>query len=257
MTYVKSANRVMEILQLVNVYPRGLTLSEIYEKMGMPKSSTHELLHSMEQQNFLQLDDKKYRIGIRVFELGQTASRNLDILQAIRPHLKWLSTQSSMTTQFGILDNTDVIYLSKIKNHEGIAVESQAGARMPAHATALGKAMLSLLPEEILLANYSSLVFEKFTPNTIESVSELRDRLREVRDKKFAEDHEEFTKGVFCISVPVPGIRANTIGAISISMPEERWKQVEREKIVENLRLAGTRILEDAKTYYGQSTFSN
>jgi DNA-binding IclR family transcriptional regulator len=223
--------------------------------MGMPKSSTHELLHAMEQQNFLQLDDKKYRIGIRVFEMGQTASRNLDILQAIRPHLKWLSSQSSMTTQFGILEKTDVIYLSKIKNHEGIAVESQPGARMPAHATALGKAMLSLLPEDILLANYSKLVFEKFTPNTISSVSELRDRLKKVRDNKFAEDHEEFTKGVFCLSVPVPGIRANTIGAISISMPEEIWKQVEREKIVANLRLAGERILEDAKVYFGHSSF--
>lgn len=222
--------------------------------MELPKSSTHQLLHTMEQQNFLQLDEKKYRIGIRVFELGQTASRNLDILQAIRPHLKWLSSQLSMTTQFGILENTDVLYLSKIKNREGIAVESQAGARMPAHATALGKAMLSLLSDDILLANYSKLVFKKFTPNTISSASELCDRLKEVRDNKFAEDHEEFTKGVFCLAVPVPGIRAKTIGAISISMPEEIWMQVGREKMVANLRLAGERILEDAKVYYGPSS---
>ena len=247
MTYVKSANRDMEILILVNVNPQGLSLSEICQQLDMPKSSTHELLHAMEQQKFLQLDGKRYKIGIRIFELGQTASRNLDILRAVRPHLKWLSSQSSMTTQFGILEKTEVIYLSKITSHEGIAVESQVGARMPAHATALGKAMLSLLPEEVLDTNYEKLVFEKFTSSTIESASELRERLKEVKAKKFAEDHEEFTKGVYCLSVPVPSLREDTIGAISISMPKDTWKQVERDKLIEKLHLAGTRIREGMK----------
>ncbi len=257
MTYVKSANRAMEILQLVNANPQGLSLSEICQRLEMPKSSTHELLHAMEQQKFLQIDGKRYKIGIRIFELGQTASRNLDILRAVRPHVKWLSSQSSMTTQFGILEKTEVIYLSKITSHEGIAVESQVGARMPAHATALGKAMLSLLPDEVLETNYESVVFEKFTPSTIASTSELRDRLNEIRDKKFAEDHEEFTKGVFCLSVPVPALREDTIGAISISMPKETWKQVEREKLVEKLHLAGTRIRENMKETSRQKSGSS
>jgi DNA-binding IclR family transcriptional regulator len=257
LTYVKSANRAMEILQLVNANPQGLSLSEICQRLEMPKSSTHELLHAMEQQKFLQIDGKRYKIGIRIFELGQTASRNLDILRAVRPHVKWLSSQSSMTTQFGILEKTEVIYLSKITSHEGIAVESQVGARMPAHATALGKAMLSLLPDEVLETNYGSVVFEKFTPSTIASTSELRDRLNEIRDKKFAEDHEEFTKGVFCLSVPVPALREDTIGAISISMPKETWKQVEREKLVEKLHLAGTRIRENMKETSRQKSGSS
>lgn len=257
MTYVKSANRAMEILQLVNANPQGLSLSEICQRLEMPKSSTHELLHAMEQQKFLQIDGKRYKIGIRIFELGQTASRNLDILRAVRPHVKWLSSQSSMTTQFGILEKTEVIYLSKITSHEGIAVESQVGARMPAHATALGKAMLSLLPDEVLETNYESVVFEKFTPSTIASTSELRDRLNEIRDKKFAEDHEEFTKGVFCLSVPVPALREDTIGAISISMPKETWKQVERDKLVEKLHLAGTRIRENMKETSRQKSSSS
>jgi DNA-binding IclR family transcriptional regulator len=118
---------------------------------------------------------------------------------------------------------------------------------MPAHATALGKAMLSLLPEEVLDTNYEKVVFEKFTASTIESASELRERLKEVKAKKFAEDHEEFTKGVYCLSVPVPSLREDTIGAISISMPKDTWKQVEREKLIEKLHLAGTRIREGMK----------
>ena len=221
---VKSASRVMAILELVSAHPHGLTLSEICEKIGMPKSSTHELLSV------------------------------LDILKAIRPHLKWLSSQSSMTTQFGILECNEVIYLSKIKNVSGISVESQVGSRLPAHVTALGKAMLSLLPEDVLLKNYSGYVFEKYTTNTCVSTGELLERIIQIKEKGYAEDCEEFTQGVFCLAVAVPEIRTNTLGAISISMPLDEWKKVEKEKIIENLRLAGNRILEEATSYYSQKT---
>ena len=251
---VKSASRVMAILELVSKYPHGLSLSEICEKIGMPKSSTHELLSVLEQRNFLQLDHKKFRIGIKVFELGQTVSRNLDILKAIRPHLKWLSAEYSMTTQFGILECNEVIYLSKIKNVSGISVESQVGSRLPAHVTALGKAMLSLLPEDVLLKNYSGYVFEKYSTNTCVSTGELLERIIQIKEKGYAEDCEEFTQGVFCLAVAVPEIRTNTLGAISISMPLDEWKKVEKEKIIENLRLAGNRILEEATSYYSQKT---
>jgi DNA-binding IclR family transcriptional regulator len=251
---VKSASRVMAILELASTHPQGLTLSEFCEKLGMPKSSTHELLSVLEHRNFLQLDHKKFRIGIKVFELGQTASRNLDILKAIRPHLKWLSAQSSMTTQFGILESNEVIYLSKIKNVAGISVESQVGSRLPAHATALGKVMLSVLPENVLLEHYSNYVFDKFTPNSCESMKELLARIDLIKENGYAEDCEEFTQGVFCLAVIVPEIRTDTIGAISISMPLNEWNKVEKEKVIENLRLAGNRILKDATSYYSQKS---
>ena len=252
MADVKSASRVMDILELVSTHPQGLTLSEICDKVGIPKSSTHELLSVLEQRNFLQLDHKKFRIGIKVFELGQTASRNLDILKAIRPDLKWLSSQYSMTTQFGILEGNEVIYLSKIKNVSGISVESQVGSRLPAHATALGKVMLSVFPEEVLLQNYSDYVFEKFTANSCESMEELREKINLIKKNGYAEDCEEFTQGVFCLAVAVPEIRTDTIGAISISMSLNEWNKIDKEKTIRDLRLAGKRILHDASSYYNQ-----
>jgi IclR family acetate operon transcriptional repressor len=242
----------MDILELVSTHPQGLTLSEICDKVGIPKSSTHELLSVLEQRNFLQLDHKKFRIGIKVFELGQTASRNLDILKAIRPDLKWLSSQYSMTTQFGILEGNEVIYLSKIKNVSGISVESQVGSRLPAHATALGKVMLSVLPEKVLLQNYSDYIFEKFTANSCESMGELREKINLIKKNGYAEDCEEFTQGVFCLAVAVPEIRTDTIGAISISMSLNEWIKIDKEKTVRDLRLAGKRILYDASNYYNQ-----
>lgn len=251
---VKSASRVMAILELVSTHPQGLTLSEICEKVGMPKSSTHELLSVLEHRNFLQLDHKKFRMGIRVFELGQTASRNLDILKAIRPGLKWLSSQYSMTTQFGILEGNEVIYLSKIKNVSGISVESQVGSRLPAHATAIGKVMLSLLPEDVLIENYSNYAFDKFTVNSCGSMEELRARIDLIKENRYAEDREEFTQGVFCLAVVVPQIRTNTMGAISISMSLVEWNKVKKENIIESLHWAGNQILKDATSYYNQKS---
>jgi len=256
MTYVKSANRVMEILQVVSNYPHGLTLSEICDQLNMPKSSTHEILHSMAQTKFLQLDGKKYRMGIKVFELGQTVSRNLDLLHAIRPHLKWVSTQSGMTAQFAILDVTEIVYLSKIKNNNGITVESEVGGRLPAHVTALGKAMLSLVSDEEIKQRFSQLVFKQYSKNSIASYDELRRRLIEIRENEYAEDIEEFTKGVYCLAVPVPGIRTETLGAISLSMPETLRNQVDRPVMLGNLREAGKKIIEDIRYFYGSKSLT-
>ena len=159
-----------------------------------------------------------------------------------------------MTTQFGILEGNEVIYLSKIKNVSGISVESQVGSRLPAHATALGKVMLSLLPEDVLLENYSNYAFDKFTVNSCGSMEELRARIDLIKENGYAEDREEFTQGVFCLAVVVPEIRTNTIGAISISMSLVEWNKVKKENIIESLHWAGNQILKDATSYYNQKS---
>ena len=244
MSEVKSATRVMHILNLLSELPHGLTLSEISEELNLPKSSSHEILHAMVEKNFLQLDSKKYRIGLKVFEIGQAASRNLDLLQAVRPPLKWAGEKLGQVVQFAILDKTEVVYLSKMQFRQTITLESRVGTRLPAHATALGKAMLSLLPEEVIIERYADMEFQHFTSNSIGSIDELMANLREARATSFAEDHAEYTEGVFCISVPIPNFHDKTFGAISISMSEDAWNRIDRKQTACILESAGKKISE-------------
>ncbi|MBC7462781.1 MAG: IclR family transcriptional regulator [Actinobacteria bacterium] len=244
MTEAKSANRVMDILNLLSGLPGGMTLSAISESLVLPKSSAHEILHAMVEKNYLQWDCKRYRVGFKVFEIGQTVSRNLDLLQAVRPHLKSTSEKLSAVTQFGVLDKTEVVYLSKMQPHEGIALESRVGSRLPAHVTAIGKAMLSVLPEEEVLERYSGKEFHHFTRNSIGSIEELLSNLRGARASSYAEDMEEYTEGVFCLSVPIPNDGERATYAISVSMSRESWNKVEHDNIVRILETTAKTISE-------------
>lgn len=234
----------MDILNLLSELPGGMTLSAISESLILPKSSAHEILHAMVEKNYLQLDSKRYRVGLKVFEIGQTVSRNLDLLQAVRPHLKSASEKLGAVTQFGVLDKTEVVYLSKMQFHEGITLESRVGARFPAHVTAIGKAMLSVLPEEVVLERYSGKEFHHFTRNSIGSVEELLANLRGARETSYAQDIEECTEGVFCLSVPIPNYCEKTTYAISVSMSRESWNKMEHENIVRVLETTARNISE-------------
>lgn len=250
MSEVKSATRVMHILILLSELPCGLTLTEISEALNLPKSSSHEILHAMVGKNFLQLDNKKYRIGLKIFEIGQATSRNLNLLQAVRPHLKWAGEKLGQIVQFAILDKTEVVYLSKMQSQQTITLESRVGARLPAHATALGKAMLSLLPEEVITETYSDMEFQHFTRNSIGSFDELLTSLRETRASSYAEDHAEYTEGVFCISVPIPNFHKETLGAVSISMSQDEWNRIDRRQTACILESAGKKISESMATQF-------
>ncbi len=234
----------MEILNLLSELPGGMSLSGISEALNLPKSSAHEILHAMVVKNYLRIDNKRYRMGIKVFEIGQTVSRNLDLLQAVRPHLKSASEQLGAVTQFGILDKTEVVYLSKMQFKEGITVESRVGTRFPAHVTAIGKAMLSVLPEEEVIERYIGKEFHHFTHNSIGSIEELLTNLRGVRDTSYAQDVEECTEGVFCLSVPIPNSCVENTSAISASMSRERWNEIEHQNVVRVLEEAARRISE-------------
>jgi IclR family acetate operon transcriptional repressor len=235
----------MDILNLLSELPGGMSLSAISESLNLPKSSAHEILHAMVEKNYLQLDSMRYRVGIKVFEIGQTVSRNLSILQAVRPHLKSASEKLRAVTQFGVLDKTEVVYLSKMQFQEGITLESRVGTRFPAHITAIGKAMLSILPEEEVIARYSGKEFHHFTRNSIGSVEELLTNLRGARATSYAQDIEECTEGVFCLSVPIPNAGQKTAYAISVSMSRERWNEVEHGSVVRILESTARNISEN------------
>ena len=115
MSEVKSASRVMQILNLLRDHPLGLTISEISVLLELPKSSTHELLHSMAKENYLHQHRNRYSLGLKVFEIGQAAARSSELIQYARPALKWVGEQLNESVQLAVLDGTEVVYLSKMQ----------------------------------------------------------------------------------------------------------------------------------------------
>jgi IclR family KDG regulon transcriptional repressor len=248
MSEVKSAIRTMKVLSLLSELPIGFTLSEVAAALDMPMSSAHQLLHEMVDQKFLTLNSTYYKLGIKFFEIRRASNRNSIFVNAARASLKFARDQLKTVIQYGLLDGKDVVYLWKQNSKEPFKVESQIGGRIPAHVTALGKAMLSLVPDEVITEKYKDQIFHKFTENSVGSFFDLQEILDKVRRNGFAEDMQEYTPGVFCISVPLIVQNLNESLAISISMSESQLKLIDHEFCIKVLREAGAEISQNIQS---------
>lgn len=121
-----------------------------------------------------------------------------------------------------VLDGREVLYLDVMESSHTFRLVSQIGIRRPLYCTALGKAMLAFLPEEELPYFFSGMTFERFTPQTIKNVQQLRKELALVRQRGFSVDNEEAYLGSRCIAAAVFDSSGKVAAAVSVSGPTSR-----------------------------------
>ncbi len=149
---VKSAQRTLELLELVARHPHGMTFVELADQLSYPKSSLHGLLQTVVAMKWLTLDseDRRYSIGVRPWEVGQAFRPSRDIVIRARRFLREANESLDETIQLGMLDDLDVVYLDKVEGTQPLRLVSSEGSRLPAYVTGIGKALLSGLPANVL-----------------------------------------------------------------------------------------------------------
>jgi DNA-binding IclR family transcriptional regulator len=252
MSELKSAKRTMQILSLLSTNREGLTLSEISDILEIPRSSTHQLLHEMTEKKFLCQVQRKFRIGRKIFEIGISASRNYVMLDQVRSIIKEASDRLGKVIQFGVLDQSEVVYLQKAKPLGGVPLASRMGVRLPAHATAIGKAMLANLTPEEIEATYSGQKFIRYTSNSISDYENLVDVLQSVSRKGYSEDKGEFTEGVFCLGMSVGMIPSGELGAVSISMANKEAENLDYDSTLKSLTEVRNKISQTYRVKYNE-----
>ena len=237
---VKSADRVLDVLELLTSEPDGLTLSEVAMRVGWPKSSTHALLRTLENRGYLSrdLDSRTFRIGIRIWEAGQAYRLQDDLVRQALPAMRRVVETVEETVQLAIRDGRDNVYVAKVESRQPMQLVSRVGSRIPSHGTGLGKVLLADLGDPELADLYAGVALTRFTPNTITDFARLKRELSTVRTRGYAEDKEEFALGLRCIAVPIPDLHGRTIAAMSCSVPSARLDGPKAERILGLLRQA-------------------
>ena len=235
---VKSAERVVQVLELLAAEPQGLGFGEICAALSLPKSSAHALLSTLVKANFLRFDSaaRSYHVGVRAFEVGQSFVQGLDVAREALPHLQSLRDAVNETAQLAILEGVENVYVSKVEAPHHLKLASDVGLRLPAHATALGKVLLSGLSDEEVRSRFAGRTLVRFTDQTIGSVDELLAQLKQVRVVGFSLDEGEHTPGVYCTAVPIRDHREHVIAAMSVSVPTVRHSPETRLKILQALQ---------------------
>lgn len=220
---LESADRVLRLLELFRPGERDLTLSEIAERLSLPKSSVHRLLGTLMVHEFIERDaaTRRYRLGLRVFEIGSVAIHERGLHKAAHPMVEELAATSGETCHLAVLSGTDAVYVYKIGGARSIIMSSRVGGRAPCYCTSIGKVLIAWSGEELIKRVVSN-GFHAYTPNTIASADTLASELEKVRRRGYAVDIEEFERGLRCISAPVRDHTGGVVAALGLAGPASR-----------------------------------
>lgn len=237
---VKSADRTLEILEVLADTPHRPGLSELAHQLGIPKSSLHAILHTMAVRGWVETtgDGTRFGIGLRALRAGLAYLEGDDTVTLVAPLLDDLAHEFGETVHLGRLDRADVVYLAKRDSIHPLRLFSAVGRRLPAHATALGKALLARRTP----AQADQLVGptpRRLTANTIVNRTALRADLAATRQRGYAVDHEENSEGVVCFGIALP---LATDDAISVSVPVTRIDDGLERRVATALRRCVERV---------------
>lgn len=175
-----------------------LNLSQIATRTGLPRSSVHRTLERLVAMRWVRRQDNEYELGMRIVELGSAAVHQNRLRQAALPSLYRLHRATGGVVHLGVLDGSDVIYLEKIGGQLAPVVPSRVGGRLPAHSSAIGKALLA------------------FQDSAAAPAAELR----RIRDTRVASEREQCLRGFGCVAAPIGTPDGECIvAAVSVCTP--------------------------------------
>ena len=213
--------KVRLILDAFTAESDELTLSELVRLSGVPKATCHRLAQELIAWGLLERTGTRYRLGLRLFEMGQLVPHQRILREAALPYMEDLLMATQETVHFAVHDGLDVLYIEKIIGHRGLNKNSRVAGRLPLYCTATGKAILAFSPETLLDAVIAQ-GLRPLTRRTTVSPAVLRKQAERIRHEHIAFEHEETRLGYMSLAVPVFGSSSALVGALSVTGPTTR-----------------------------------
>ena len=245
--------RVIQVLEQIAKDGSGKRLTDLSRDLQIPKSTLLPILQTLCAQKYFSQDDLgRYVPGTALFSLGSSFSGGFPVLQYVREQLQLLVGKLNETCYFGALEDGHVLYLEKTECTQPLRMLTNVGHRLPAYATAIGKALLSDHTEEQLRELYPD-GLTPLTPHTVTNVETLYRQLQQVQNMGYAWECEESTPHVRCFAVPVRK-HGVIVSAISVTIPLFRYEESQQPQILAALQAAAGRmgsVLEQTNAHFG------
>lgn len=236
---IGTIERALEILWIMYKENRELGVTEIAQSLDVYKSTVHRTLVALKKKGFVEQNPEtgKYWLGLVLFSMGMQYDRKISLKDVCSPFIKRLADKVGETVNLGILDNNEVgkvVIIDKVETDQRLTLVPSVGALNHAHCSSMGKVLLSFSDNDYF-DKFIAKGLKPFTNNTITEKEELKDELREVRNKGYAIDKEESEIGLMCVGAPIfdkNGVRA----AISIAGPTQRFQGERLMEIIDAVK---------------------
>jgi DNA-binding IclR family transcriptional regulator len=228
--WVPALEKANAVIQLLAEEPAKLKLTDLCKRLEISKSSMFSLLQTMEALNWISRNSSDtYTIGMHYGLLGNAYFQQYDIIDAFRQEAPLFRSLINESIQLARLERGDIFYLAKDEAPSPVQMVSGPGTRFPAHATGLGKLLLSGLEEAQFDLLYPNASLPSLTPFTIRTRNDLMDQLAVIKKQGYALDLQEGVMGFNCIAAPIYHSNGQMSAAISFSIPLHHWDE-KREK---------------------------
>jgi DNA-binding IclR family transcriptional regulator len=227
---IQSVDRSIRILKALAGGPGRLGVSELSARLGLAKGTVHGLLRTLQEHGLVEqhADSDKYQLGPALLQLS---NRFLDLNELRSRSLAWselLATRAEEAVRVGAPHGDGVLVVHHVFRPDASLQILEVGAVLPLHATALGKAVLAYLEEDVreeLLGER----LEKLTGRTLSSATALRREITAIRGQGYAVEREEAVLGEAGVAAPIFDRSEEPIGAIGVTGPRERLLRRGRE----------------------------
>jgi DNA-binding IclR family transcriptional regulator len=222
---IRALGRGLEVLRLFAADRPSLSLTEISDLAGLPLPTTQRVVRTLEHHGFLLRDAERgpYRLGSALLSLVSPLFGALTVADVARPFLEVLAERTAEAANLAVLDAGEVLYLASSSAQRLLTTSVVPGARLPAHCTALGKALLAQLDDTDARAALGDEPYERRTGRTLTRWPELMADLGRIRADGHALSEGEYEEGLSACAVPVPIPSWQTPAAVNVSAPGSRW----------------------------------
>ena len=241
----KSLQKAMHILFYMGQHGPEMRIAEIASGLHLNKTTVYRLLSALERLDLVQRDpeDERYRLGLKLHELGTKALRARTLQNESRRYLKEMAHVCNEAVSLAVPGAGGVLCLERFDSPRTmITVRTPVGALFPAHCSAAGKAVLAYLSEEDVDAILLNNRLIRYTDHTHTRIAELKNDLRRVRQRGYALDEQELEYGLNGVAAPVISQDARVIGAVGIAGPTQRFQGRDLVEKIELVKMTAQKI---------------
>lgn len=242
-----SVDNALWLLQLIGER-RALRVAEAADLLGVARSTAHRLLTSLRRRGFVMQDrpNGAYRPGPALYEIGLAAVSRIDIRRVARPVLEYIREETDETISLAVLEGTTVRFLDCAESSRSVRVGNRTGVVRPAHASAVGKAILAGLSDAELDRRYPGGELPPgATDAALTDLAALRTELAEIRAQGYALNWEESAEGVCAVAVALRDTVGQPLAGLGLAAPSSRIRDVETIRGMAPVVLRGAELVHE------------
>lgn len=241
---VPALQRGLQLMQQFTRDEPAHTSAALARKLQMPRASVFRMLYTLEQMGFVErgADGVTYRMGLGVLRLGFEAIASMELAEQARPVIAALCERTGYSSHLVLREGQEVVFVVKSPGRNALFHSIQVGARLPAHATVLGRVLMGHLSLADLVDIYPQEPLPQFTAQTPTTRDQLFLMIEQDRARGYGTSQGGFESGISTVVAPVVNDAKQVVAAVSVTIPSQRIEPQDLPHVVQEVLSAAAHL---------------